>query len=972
MICGAAALALAAPAMAQDQAAADTEVEALVVTGSRIPTPNLTSTSPLQVVTDQEAKLQGTTNVENLLNNLPQVFADFGSAQSNGATGTATVNLRNLGSQRTLVLIDGRRLMPGDPQLPVADLNVIPAALVDRVEVVTGGASAVYGSDAIAGVVNFIMKKDFEGVRLDAQYSFAQHHNNNEEAQRIVPDPVLTFGGPFPLPDDNVTTGQTFDITAIVGVNSADGKGNATIYAGYRNMQAVTQDQYDYTSCAVGTINLTGPVYDTHVCFGSSNYNRIISLDTGADLFPETDRTFSPYAGQSFNFAPFNYLQRPDERYTLGGFAHYEISPMFDVYMDTMFSDDNTTAQIAPSGIFLSTVYQINCDNPLLSAQQRQVLCTDAGLGPTDNASTLIGRRNIEGGARQDVLRHTAYRIVLGTRGEIGSGWRYDLYGQYGLTLYTERYLNELDKDRIQNALLVNPDGTCQTDAANCVPFDLFGGLGSITPEMLGYVGATGFKEGTTEEQIASLNITGDLGQYGLKSPWANDGLGIALGAEYRREALELTTSREFQTGNLSGGGGTTASVPRSSFDVKELFTEIRIPIVQDAPFFRTLQLEAGFRYSDYSSAGTVESYKLAAEWAPVDDIRFRASLQRAVRAPNVLELFSPQSSALFGGNDPCAGASPAFSLAQCQAQGVTAAQYGKIVQCPAAQCQQLIGGNPNVTPEESDTFAVGLVFTPTFFRGFTATIDFFDITVENLIGTIGATTIIQQCGATLDPTFCSLITRDPGTGALFIEGTSFVSNINLNTGSLKTQGIDLEMNYRTSFADMGMGEWGTIGINFVGTFTDSLEIQPLTNGGSYDCAGLFGLTCGTPIPEWRHKLRVTWGTPWDVQVSVNWRHFSSVELDTNQNDPFLNGGFVDTADAEIPSYNYIDLSGTWAVRDGTTLRFGVNNLFDKDPPILDSNNVGVSAPPFGNGNTFPQVYDSLGRVFFVGITADF
>src|SRR5665213_2501818 len=302
MICGAAVLA-GAPAFAQDKGA--TQVEEFVVTGSRIPQPNLTSTSPITVVGDQEAKLEGTTNVETLINNLPQAFADFTSTASNGASGTATVNLRDLGSQRTLVLVDGKRLMPADPKLPVADLNQIPAALVDHVEVVTGGASAVYGSDALAGVVNFVMKKDFEGVRLDAQYGFVQHSQHNAEA-----DAASTAGG-LTIPD-NFVGGATWDTTAIIGVNSPDGKGNATDYAGYRHMDAVTQDHYDYTNCSYSSVKNAAGVYDHHVCAGSANYNLIesplVNIASGGaanyNFFVNTNRTFSPWAGQSFNFGP--------------------------------------------------------------------------------------------------------------------------------------------------------------------------------------------------------------------------------------------------------------------------------------------------------------------------------------------------------------------------------------------------------------------------------------------------------------------------------------------------------------------------------------------------------------------------------------------------------------------------------------------------------------------------------------------
>jgi outer membrane receptor protein involved in Fe transport len=1002
MICGASVLA-SGQALAQDQSA---QVEEFVVTGSRIPQPNLTSTSPITVIGDAEAKLQGTTNVETLINNLPQAFADFGNSASNGASGTATVDLRGLGPQRTLVLVDGKRLMPADPKLPVADLNTIPAALVDHVEVVTGGASAVYGSDALAGVVNFVMKKDFEGVRIDAQYGFAQHNQHNDAVQALENAP----GSPAGVPDD-FSGGGTWDLTAIVGVNSPDGKGNATVYAGYRHLDAVTQDKYDYTNCSIAT---GGALNDIHKCFGSSNYNRFISLDTGNQFFAETNRTFTPWNNQVFNFGPDNYLQRPDERYTLGGFAHYEINLMFDVYTDVMFSDDHTLAQIAASGIFIGSgpnagIQNINCDNPLMSAQQAAALGCGTVLGATDDTHLEIGRRNIEGGPRIDDLRHTAYRIDLGTKGDLGHGWSYDIYGQYGLTLFSENYSNEFSKQRVANALEVVTDTragsptlgqpickvTLSGQDPSCVPLDVFGGLGAFTPDMLNYVAAQGFQTGYTEEQVVSGSLTGDLGQYGFKSPMATDGVGIALGAEYRREALKLDTSRDFQINDLYGQGGATLPVPLSSFDVKEFYGEIRVPLVQDAPFAKLLQFEGGYRHSDYSSVGGTDAFKLAGDWEPIPDVRFRASYQRAVRAPTVLESFAPSNNVLFPFQDPCSsngGRGPSFTLAQCQNTGLSAAQYGSpLLDCPASQCKHVVSGNANLSPETSVTKSFGVVFTPSFFRGFNASVDYFDIKVDDFINAYGAGNILTLCANNGPGFFCDLVKRDPN-GTIFSDASS-INDITRNTGFKATKGLDVEVNYKTSFSDLGIGDYGGLSFNFVGTYIDKLLTEQIPTGlpgggtaSDLDCNGYFGVICGTPTPKWRHKLRATWTTPWGLALSVNWRYLAGAKLDINAcanetaatctgnaaNLSTLGAGVNNRIDAKIKAYNYFDLAGTWTVRDGTTLRFGVNNVFDKDPPIVDTNNFGVSAPPFGNGNTYPGVYDSLGRTFFVGITADF
>jgi outer membrane receptor protein involved in Fe transport len=998
-----AAVSLTTTAFAQEN------VETVVVTGSRIPQQGIISASPVTAVSQQEMKFEGTTNVETLLNNLPATVADYTEQASNGATGQATVDLRGLGSSRTLVLVDGKRLMPSDPSNPVADLNQIPAALVDHVEVLTGGASAVYGSDALAGVVNFVMRKDFEGIEFDGQLGIDEAGNGNktyagyQTAKNFAPAPQDWWGG------------RTNDATVLFGANTPDGKGNVTGYIGYRTIQAVLENKRDFSACSIA---VTGA--DVHACSGSSNYNRFFSIDdyyagTNYDWF-ETGTgkagsgAFVPYTGatsQKYNYGAVNYLQRPDTRY-IGGFTgHYEVNKELDIYSDFMFSDDHTLAQIAPSGLFLGTGKQINpngdplahssyveinCLNPLMTAQENAILC-GASAGSTQNGSGVwlgqgnlvpgqsfleIGRRDLEGGDRVDDLRHTAYRFVLGAKGELGDGWSYDVYGQYGITLYTETYDNEFSVQRVQNALQVNPDGNCVAKDAGidlaCVPLDIFNGFGAITPAMLNYVNAQGFKQGYTEEAVINGSITGDLGQYGFKSPWASDGVGVAVGTEYRRETLELKTSRDFQTNDLYGQGGATLPIPASSFNVAEGFGEVQIPIAQNQPYFQDLSFNGGLRYSAYSLSGDTWAYKAGLQWQPIDDFRVRGSYERAVRAPNVDELFSPANIVLFGGTDPCYQPTDPKVIANCTAQGAH-----PISTCPAAQCNQQGEGNLALKPEESDTFSLGVVFTPTFFPGFSATVDYFNIKVDQYINGPNPNVTLAACygasaTAASQAQACPLVHRSGGTGPIY--GAGYVGAQTINTGYLATSGFDIETNYQTDLSDLNLGENGSLAFNFVGTFTDKLVTQPFKGFTTFDCAGLFGATCGTPTPQWRHKLRVTWESPWDVQLSVSWRHLSGSKLDINTSNPLLNGSCgssglpcPDLADGHIAAYDYFDLAANWTVTKGIELRGGVNNVFDKDPPLVDSANYGVSGAPFGNGNTYPGVYDSMGRTLFLGVT---
>ena len=966
-------------------------VQEVVVTGSRIPQPNLTSASPLTVVNSQELKLQGTTNVETLLNDLPQVVASQSSQLSNGSTGTAEVNLRNLGSQRTLVLIDGKRLQPGDPtEEGQTDLNNIPAALVDRVDVISGGASSIYGSDAVAGVVNFIMKKNFSGLRLDAETSFDNHQNDSTQADTALKN----FG--LAKPGDVGADGFIYDLTAIVGANLPDDKGNVTAYASYRHVDAVLEATRDFADCSFAT---SGATNNVHVCAGSSNtaYGRFDNL---GPVNPATGRgtvvralgpggTFIPYTSAlSYNFNPQNFMQREDDTYHAGYFAHYDLNKAMEIYSDFMFTDDRTNAQIAPSGFFsstgpnLATAYTFNCNNPLITAAEIGLLCPGAVVTPgaAGGATTTQSiRYRFASDPRNNDLRHTAYKIDLGIRGDLAEGWHYDGYIQYGTTIFSNDTTGFASEQKLQNALnviTVNGVNRCVTSAPACVPLNIFQPLGqAFTQAALNYVLTPAFAGGETVEQVASGSITGDLGQYGVKSPWADNGIGIAVGSEYRREFTSVGFDEEEVSGDLSGASG--ASPPTTgAFDVYELFGEARVPLISNHPFIKDLSADFAYRFSDYSTAGKTDTYSAEVNFSPLSDIRFRFSYNRAVRAPSATELFTPQVTALAGFQDPCSGTAPTFTVAQCQRTGLNPALYGIVSPCASAQCDVRDGGNPDLAPEIADTYSLGLVFTPTFFRGFSATLDYFNINIQNVIdGGAGPSTILSLC-ANGDTAYCDLIHRDAqGT---IQSASGYVVQTFVNSGSLQTRGADFTANYHTRFSDWHLPYVsqvpGSLTFALVGTYTEDLTFQPVPGQGHYNCVGLFGVVCGLPQPHWKGSLRTTWVTPWNASLSLNWRYMGGSKVDLNDSSPFLNGGpgFFDSADAKIGDYNYFDLAATYRFRDRYVFRAGINNLFDKDPPLVDSSAFGVSAPAGGNANTYPGVYDSLGRTIFIGVTVDY
>jgi iron complex outermembrane recepter protein len=956
----------------------------IIVTGSRIPRPELESASPVTTIGAAEVKLTGVTRVEDLLNALPQVAAGQGGSIANGATGIATVDLRGLGAVRTLVLVNGRRLVPGDPRTPLSDINIIPSALIKRVDVLTGGASSVYGADAVSGVVNFVMDTDFEGFKLDAQYNFYQHDNN---VGRRVRESLGARN--FGAPDGSVADGGTIDVTASFGVGFDDGRGHITAYGGYRKINAITQDRRDYSSCSLGAASAAS------VAAGGRPFNCGGSGTSAPGSFYVTS-TGSYYNVQGnqlvpgqvlFNFAPTNYFQRPDERYTAGFFANYDVADEFKPYMEFMFMDDRTVAQIAPSGLFFNT-NNVNCDNPLLSAQQVGILCqagnTFVDAQGTTRGQVYIGRRNVEGGGRQDDLQHTTYRGVFGARGDVAKGLSYDAYYQYSRVNFAQTYRNDFSILRSGRAIDVVTDPTTGTPVCRsvldgtdplCVPYNIFT-TGGVTQEALNYLQLPLFSRGQTTEQIANASFTFVGSEYGLNSPFATEGFAMNVGAEYRNSQLNFEVDSNFASGDGAGQGGATTPT-RGGFNVKEAFVEASLPLIQDRPFFHNLTIGGGYRRSHYETAGNgtsnqfdTDTWKAEATFSPVRDITARVSYNRSVRAPNAVELFSAQSIALDGVTDPCAttvdGAgnvvAPAATQAQCALTGMTAAQYGNVAGNPAAQYNGLLGGNPNLNPEIAKSFTAGVVLTPSFLRGFQATIDYFNIRIDNQIGIIGADNIIADCINNANPDTCSLINR--GASGRLDRPDGFVVDTNLNSGRLSTKGIDFTAGYTQE-----IGSAGTLGFSMVGTWLDQLITDPIGEQ-RYDCAGFYGAQCGIPRPEWRHKLRVTYTLPSGPSISGAWRYFSRVlidDLSDNLDIGVVNPAAVPPGNARIPAQSYFDLALTVPVADTFTFRMGVNNLLDKDPPLN-----GLALGVVGNGNTFPQVYDGLGRYIYSGVTLDF
>lgn len=947
------------------------QIEKIVITGSRIKNTNLTSSSPVTVVGSEEVQIRGITRAEDLINTLPQALSAQSSSSGIG-TGTATVNLRGLGADRTLVLVDGKRLPFGSPTSVAADLNQIPSQLIERVEVLTGGASAVYGADAIAGVVNFVMKRDFEGVEINTQASTYYAENDNSAMGQLLesydePNPGSKFDG------------ASVDFNIIAGGDLNNGKGNITAYAGYSRDREVRWEDRDISSCPLGLTNSgtefscagsgTQPENTVFTRTGEGAFNLAVDQDTGL---------LRNYSGEAdaYNYIGGNYLQRPRERQTFGTFVRYDITPDTEWFMDYSFTRNNTTAQIAPGGLSLGRTTSINCDNPLLSDDQNAIFC-DSSVTYTDadgvlRAPLTIGRRNIEGGARSTESTLITNRMITGVRGVVFEDFDYEIFGQYSNVDYTEKLVNDVLSEQAELAIDVVTDpatgeAVCRSalsgDEPDCLPWNIFQ-PGAIDPATTDFLTAPSIRTGSTTQQVLGASISGDLERFGLISPAAETAVQVVFGFEYRKDSLELTPDTSSST--------TVVREPvAGDISVSEFFTEFQIPLVENKTGFNELVLNGAYRYSDYDTTGSQDTYSTGLTWVPVSDVLIRAQYQRATRSPNPIELFSSQGNGRFsmstgvnGLSDPCAGdfdpatstPEPSSGLSECMLTGVTVDTYGQILNSSTGEYSTLTGGNENLEPETSDTVTVGIVITPEAIPDLSITIDYFDIKVEGFVGTVPSELALNKCLDTGDSFYCGLINRDEAGTLWLTDDESYIKATNINTGSLSTTGVDLGAEYAVD-----IGSYGSLKFSYLATLLNEFKEQSLPGEDTFDCAGYYGGSCGTPRPDYRHWASVGWNQD-ALAMTLTWRHIGTVKQYGTSTSPIID---------ELDATSYVDLSANYRVNDNIELRFGINNILDQDPPLTSIAGFGGSETS-GRGNTYPQIYDAQGRYIFTGLKASF
>ena len=930
-----------------------TELDTIVVTGTRIQSQTVTASSPVTEIQQEEFQYTGTTRTEDLVNQYPQMSPAFDSFNNNPSLGYPTVDLRGLGAGRTLTLVNGKRLAPGAAE--AADISIVPSFMVQRVDILTGGASAVYGSDAVAGVVNFILDTEFEGVKMNVGTAGYQHDNDNGYIQGKLD------ARNFPYPTGNSGfDGRSYNVDVAAGSYFADDRGHAMAWMTWRKNDALFQGERDYSSCA---LNAGGTACGGSATNAAGNFYFYQPGINGSSASLNPDGSFRNAYGAPYNYAPVNYYQRPDERYTFGSSVKFEVNEYFKPYLETMFINKKDSVEIAPSGAFFTLIPGIDCADPLIGSA-----CADLGLDPADGPVDIyVAKRNVEGGPRHSDTDTTQFRIVGGVEGKIdeAANWSYNAYYLYGQTNADNVGINDFLSDRIVDAILGCPAGSF----AGCIPYNVFI-PGGVTPEAAAALAGTSLNVTKTETASLTVYVSGNTG-YGL--PWAGDeNISVAVGGVRSTDKYSFTADSHSQAGNFAGAGGPAVPVA-GKISVNELFGEASIPVIRDAGFVKSFDLDLGYRISDYNLAGRAETFKVGFT-SDHGMFRTRGGYNRAIRAPGINALFSSQQIALFSGTDPCAGPTPAFTAAQCANTGVPASRYGLVPNNPAGQYNQFIGGNLNLTPEKADTYTLGFVVTP--LDELRVSLDYYDIAIEDTISTVGAQTILDQCGLTGNAELCSLVRRNPGSGDLWRGNdpatAGQVVNLTGNFGEISFRGLDLSAFYRW---DMFGGRMST---SFQGNYLLEQEIAPLapaSDSATYDCAGKINVQCQSP--KWRHIANLRYSRDWG-SLNLRWRYFGDMDYVDNRTGAALStdkllcstsggttAGFrTCLGDGQLGAYNYIDLSGSVMVGSFGELTVGVNNIADKEPPLV-GNTLAL------NGNS-PGGYDQAGRFFFTNFTVKF
>lgn len=923
-------------------------IEEIVVTGSRIVRRDYASNSPIVTVGKDEIEKLGSVTVDTLLNQMPQFVPSVSSTSNNPSNGgQANIDLRGMGTARTMVLLDGHRVAPSNSDGTV-DINIIPSALIQNIEVITGGASATYGSDAMAGVVNFKLNTHFTGLQMDAQYGVTEEGDGREKALSITAGGRYAEGrGHAVLSLGYSERGEVFnasrDFSKISGASSTTPYGRYDATGTNLPSQAAVDAIFAKYGVAAGTVKASANLgfnNDGTLFYNGVNYNGSTAIDYST----------IPVNG-TYNTGALNLLQLPLTRYTAYAATDYEINAHAQFYGSFNFTHYDSRTVLAPSPAAGATGFSVPVTNPFISDDLATLLASRAD--PT--ANFLLRKRFTDVGPRVSQTTFNVFQIAGGVRGDTGyKDWTYDVYASYGRSEQNETQSGNVSHSAVQTLLNAADGGASLCDGG----YDPFG-LQTISASCLSYISRQTKNRTVAEQQIVEANLQGGL--FNLPAGQVRG----AFGASYKRDTYLFEPDSLLATGDVVGFNAQDAI--DASTNVKELYGELLVPVLKDLPFVKALNLDAGYRLSDYNTVGKVSAYKLDGNWEVVEGFRLRGGYQRAVRAPSIGELYSPQNQDYPSiSEDPCAynstyraSSNAATVRALCLAQGVPSAIIDSYTYTNT-QVNALTGGNPDLKEEKANTFNAGLVWTPRFdhplLERLSMSVDYYSIDVKDAIGTIDASTALDKCySAAGNPSgsasnyYCSLFVRNSSTGEI-----DTLTLTNLNLAEYKTSGVDFQVDWGFGLGAVGLDDrYGAIKVNLIGSYLDSFKVQSLPGEDFSELKGTIGNTqiSSTAVshPEWKYATSVSYLIG-PVEVGARWRYI---------------GDMVDASDAseKIGAVNYYDLNATWNVTDTYSIRGGVTNLTDKQPPYFSS---------YVQANTDPSTYDVLGRRFFLAVKAKF
>jgi iron complex outermembrane recepter protein len=959
----------ALPAVAQTSAADKPSVEAsadadssesIVVTGTRLKRAELDAPIPVQVLTSEQIKASGATNVADAVNQIPSLGVPFGRftrTAGGDELGTTTLNLRNLGSNRTLVLVDGQRQISGVTNATIVDLFTIPTALVERVEVSTGGASVAYGADAVGGVVNFIMKRNYEGLTIDAQYGITKY---GDGADRTV--------------------------TAAYGKNFADGRGNFTISGSYNSSTEINGVDRKFRSdnCVFAPVPGAGvntspkQTIKCNAFLQSTDENGILlGAADGTQYTFANNGALAPYVpgndlgngftqgGTGFDFASVVQIQNPNERYLINGGLSFEFSPALRLSAEAKYVRSRSVAPYQPTGTFYVYIDPLNNGNFTLISRDNPFLPNDPRITQLfdDNSDfVLLSKFGTDTGKRDLTTDRETFQARLVAEGRIGIGdFAYRAAYQYGQTKNNFDLTNTYISDRFAWALdatgdvagvvpgnapgapacratvaayTANPAGGSPNPAINvCKPLNVFG-FGNASAAALAYINTTIRNRESLQQQIASFQVNGSL----ITLPAGP--VAVAAGLEWRQETSRQRPD-DFYLNATTFEGSRVNNDGR--FGVKEAFGEISIPLLKDKPFFERLTLEGGARISDYSTAGTSTTYRGGVVWAPIRDIRFRAGYSVAVRAPNIGELFLPASQSFSSLEDPCdsininLGPNPTQRQANC----LTLVGAGYVDPTRGITKAITVSGNLGLGVETARTLTFGAVLQPGFIPNLTITADYFRIPIRNAITQLDAGDIVTGCVdsySSINNPLCALVTRS-ALGNNPAKGITDVKTTFLNVASFVTSGIDFTANYR-----LNLNTAGSLDFALSGTYLDTLNSSSSVGAAPVDSVGVRG------IPKWRANLRTTWSIG-DLATTWTARYAGRTYIDN-----VTPANFSPTGTAP-QVFNDINLR--LKVEKRFEIFAGANNLFNLQP-IGGINNFSVNSG------------DVIGRFMYAGVTVKY